>query len=454
MRAKSANALGLMTVGFLYAGGMFVRAQEAEVPSPFQVVEPAAVVPGNEDALQPSPVIFTERPRNSVTITSSRTHPRTERIDAAGKRRMLSSLLHGEMQLEDGSSGGPIRDVVVGPEGAVEFYVVGDEEQSYLVPYEATRLAKDGKSVQLAMSTEEFELMPSFEGSSPDLSSLEVRWQVLSAYGLGEMNSRIRSPSARRMAAKPTLPRDASTTAAPTAPAATSDRGAINFTGVPVNSNYAGTAPITRSPVPARGGSPASNPSNGTAVQPPAEATGAPVVIPGTLNRLDAAANRAANRAATSQTKAANRLPSTTMFSSPRNTAIFGNATPTNPSQQSGTPGAMPAGNLPPGTVSGGNSTVGGASPSTAGGPRAGTPGGTPPSQLPPGNVAGGGNTVGGASPATSGGSRPGTPGGPAQTPTSPPVNPPAVGNSVPTSNAGTSTTSSPSGTAVPARTP
>jgi hypothetical protein len=390
-------------VGVTLAAANLAAAQEPDTPSPFRSAEQTPA-----DAA-PSPILFAQSPRPSVSITSSRTHPRSGTLDAGGQRRMLSTLLEAELQLRDGSTAGRIRDLVLGPDGAVEYFVIGDgDEERTLVPFEAVTLSTDGKTVELPLTAAEFAERPVYHGELPDLSSLDVRWKLLAAFGLGEVNSRVPPPPpAVRSLPRPATVSETATTESTSAPVA-SERSGLTFSGVPVESNYAGTPAITgptrRTQIvnpapnliinPTQQYAPTTTPMNvgPTAIIPSRAAVNA-------TNRLDAAANRAANR-------------------------------------------------LTPGQ------TTGGVNAGTVGGARAGTPGGTPPSTLPPGHVSGGASTIGGYSPGQGGGIRPTSPGGPAPTYSRPQGNPAPPAPPGSPGTGGTSTTTSPSGTNPPPRVP
>ncbi|MDZ4689246.1 MAG: PRC-barrel domain-containing protein [Planctomycetaceae bacterium] len=152
--------------------------EEADRPSPFQTVA-ASEKPATTE--EPA-VTFKQPPQTRLSITTSRTHKSRAQIDPAGLHRLSSSVLGSAVRTSDGQAVGRARDLVLGPNGAVEFVVIENGDRSFVIPYDVATLDEDEDAVNLPLTNRQFRDVPTFEGTAMSLKSSEYRQRLHAAY--------------------------------------------------------------------------------------------------------------------------------------------------------------------------------------------------------------------------------------------------------------------------------
>ncbi|HUQ72288.1 MAG TPA: PRC-barrel domain-containing protein [Planctomycetaceae bacterium] len=136
----------------------------------------------SETAPEKPTVTFKEPPRTRLSVTSSRTHQTRTKIDPAGLHRLSSAMIGAEVLTQERSSVGRVRDLVIGPNGAVEFVVIENDERTHVIPYDVATLKAGEENLTLPLTNEQFRNVPTFAGTSSSLKSAEYRQRLHAAY--------------------------------------------------------------------------------------------------------------------------------------------------------------------------------------------------------------------------------------------------------------------------------
>jgi hypothetical protein len=105
---------------------------------------------------------------------------------AAGQVIKLSRILKSKVLIQQDQPAGIVTDVVLSDGGCVEYLVVSNEDQFYVVPYAATQVRYADQVVFLDMAPAQFQKVTYFSANSwPNLFAPAYRTQIYSFYGLG-----------------------------------------------------------------------------------------------------------------------------------------------------------------------------------------------------------------------------------------------------------------------------
>ena len=107
---------------------------------------------------------------------------------AAGQREVvkLSRILKSKVVIQQDQPAGTVTDVVLSDAGCVEYIVVSNEDQYYVVPYTAAQVRYTDQIVFVDMAPAQFQNVTYFGANNwPNLYAPAYRNQIYSFYGLG-----------------------------------------------------------------------------------------------------------------------------------------------------------------------------------------------------------------------------------------------------------------------------